>query len=314
MTPAVHTTAVPDLMAGMEAFTRFDAAALGRSRKTNEVPPRVSVYDLIGCVTGQDASNSKHYWDRLVVAHPEVLVGNQNLKFPGRGQRGTPVADARGAVEIIMLLPGKVAATFRKEAASVIVRYIGGDMSLVDEVAANRLAQEHIPDTHPARFFGQAVESEQKKRLREEIEVTEIQVRLAETQLRLVESQGQHKRARISEIESGFQAMTSFGVEIGDREKLMAKDVICTMIFMDANTPVEQDHEVSIKQMLLAQGLNRPGLDCLVGKLAKSLYLGDHPTYVFVKKDILCNGQVVKANVWRESQKSYIENAIAQLT
>ena len=32
--------------------------------------------------------------------------GIVHLKFPGRGQRNTPVADARGIVEVIMLLPG----------------------------------------------------------------------------------------------------------------------------------------------------------------------------------------------------------------
>ena len=170
-----------------------------------------------------------------------------------------------------MFLPGKVAAAFRKEAASVIVRYLGGDLSLIDEVDANRLVQEHIPDSHPARFFDQAVESEQKKWLREDIDVADLQLRLAETQGRL-------KRARLSEIDTGFQAMVGLGIEVGDREKLMAKDVICTTVFMDGNAPIEPDREVSIKQMLLAQGSRRPGLDSLVGKLAKSLYLEDHPT------------------------------------
>ena len=36
-----------------------------------------------------------------------------NFRFPGKGQRNTPVAPARGIVEIIMLLPGQQAARVR---------------------------------------------------------------------------------------------------------------------------------------------------------------------------------------------------------
>ena len=48
------------------------------------------------------------------------------FKFPGRRQRDTPVANARAICEVVMLLPGKAAAAFRKETASILVRYLGG--------------------------------------------------------------------------------------------------------------------------------------------------------------------------------------------
>ena len=44
---------------------------------------------------------------------PEVHFTGMNFRFPGRGQRNTPVAPARGIVEIIMLLPGQQAARVR---------------------------------------------------------------------------------------------------------------------------------------------------------------------------------------------------------
>ena len=49
------------------------------------------------------------------------------------------MADSRGIVEIIMVIPGRAAARLRKAAADAMVRYLGGDPSLVEEVAANRL-------------------------------------------------------------------------------------------------------------------------------------------------------------------------------
>ena len=67
------------------------------------------------------------------------------------------MTDARGIVEVILLLPGKVAARFRAETASVMVRFLGGDLSLVDELAEIHLAQKNLPEDHPARLFGQTV-------------------------------------------------------------------------------------------------------------------------------------------------------------
>ena len=46
------------------------------------------------------------------------------FKFPGRGQRDTPVTDAEGIIQIIMLLPGRAAAIARQSAANVVVRYL----------------------------------------------------------------------------------------------------------------------------------------------------------------------------------------------
>ena len=59
-------------------------------------------------------------------AHPEVhyLVHYlaRDFKLPGQGQRETLVADARGIVRIIMLLPCRAAAPVRAKAADVLVR------------------------------------------------------------------------------------------------------------------------------------------------------------------------------------------------
>ena len=85
-----------------------------------------------------------------------------NFKFAGQGQRPTPVSDARGIVRIIMLLPCRAAAPIRAKAADVLVRYMGGDPSLIPEITENRSVQERLPDIHPARLFGETVECESR--------------------------------------------------------------------------------------------------------------------------------------------------------
>jgi len=72
------------------------------------------------------------------------------LQVTGRGQRNTPVADAVGITTILLILPGRAAAAVRQLAASVVVRYLGGDMTLVAEVMANRGIQAQIEPDHPA--------------------------------------------------------------------------------------------------------------------------------------------------------------------
>ena len=95
----------------------MDAEALGQIRKTSEDPPRVSIFDVIRAVTGQ--ANPSMIHSRLKAAFPAVVTNCDDcFQFPGERQRPTPVTDARGIVEVILLLPGRVAARFRKETAS----------------------------------------------------------------------------------------------------------------------------------------------------------------------------------------------------
>ena len=97
---------------------------VGRIRKTNDTPARVSVVDTIAVITGKNANHSAEAMRDLGNRYPEVNGGIVHLKFPGRGQRNTPVADARGIVEVIMLLPGAQAARIRRQAAELLVRLV----------------------------------------------------------------------------------------------------------------------------------------------------------------------------------------------
>lgn len=69
----------------------------------------------------------------------------KNFKFSGRGQRDTPVVSGQGLVRLLFLLPGKRARQFVAESAEVLVRHIGGDETLVEEIRRNR----EIGQTNP---------------------------------------------------------------------------------------------------------------------------------------------------------------------
>lgn len=84
-------------------------------------------------------------------------------KFGGRGQRDTPVATIENLVYIISKIPGDVARKLAEASAETLTRYLGGDITLADEVHAIAAAQAELATTnpaHPARLFGEAVEND----------------------------------------------------------------------------------------------------------------------------------------------------------
>ena len=140
-----------------------DPAQLQAVRKKDGL---VAVLDVLQLITGHSRNNARVLWLRLLGTHPELATICSQFKFNARGRgchQETPAVDAKGVVQVLMALPGPAAVQFRLKAADVLVRYLGGDLTLMGEVQRNRLAQETLAaeqPEHPARLFGEAVESE----------------------------------------------------------------------------------------------------------------------------------------------------------
>lgn len=117
-------------------------------------------------VTGHDANYASQAIRNVCEKYPDVHEKNMDVKFPDvrgrKGQKNTPVVDVQGIVEIIMLLPGQQAACVRRQAAELLVRYLGGDLGIIDEVIALHGLQEELvarAQEDPRRLFGEAVEA-----------------------------------------------------------------------------------------------------------------------------------------------------------
>lgn len=82
---------------------------------------RFSVYDVLVAFSVADKKqNAQVVYTRICKENNEVSTFCSNFKFPGRGQRNTPVTDEEGMYQILMLCPGKRGAEFRKWAAGII--------------------------------------------------------------------------------------------------------------------------------------------------------------------------------------------------
>lgn len=88
------------------------------------------------------SSNPRRDWARIAEAHSEVVPKTYNYRFPGKGQRETPVAKTKEDVFYILgLLPGAVGRKYREEAARLFVSYLENPEQLAVEVA-DRLTPE----------------------------------------------------------------------------------------------------------------------------------------------------------------------------
>lgn len=92
---------------------------------------RYSVFDIIQFC---GKKNPRDSWKSLTEQHPEVVGKSDNFKFPGPGQRETPVAGRENLLYIIGLLPGSIGRAYREEAAKVFLQFIDASPELAESV------------------------------------------------------------------------------------------------------------------------------------------------------------------------------------
>lgn len=127
----------------------------GKVRVTEENPRRASVFDVISIVS--ETTNPRAAFQRLCAEYEEVVAKTDFWQFPGARQRETPVANAENLLYIVNLLPGRRAALFRLHAMRLLVRFLAGDQSLVEDITANARAQDNLCEGHAMRMFTEEV-------------------------------------------------------------------------------------------------------------------------------------------------------------
>ena len=151
-----------DKMSRVSTMEVVPGVNLTRIRKTDERPPRVSVLDLIRVVSR--VVNPNKTWADLKKGHPDVILTESyhycnDYRLSNQGPKGSPVINANGAISIINILPGTLAASFRAAWSNIISRYIGGDVTLGGEIDRNRAIASQVENDDPIRLFGQTLEA-----------------------------------------------------------------------------------------------------------------------------------------------------------
>ena len=100
-----------------------------------------SIYDLIR-VCGH--KNPRDAWKRLCDKYPEVVAYSDNLKFPGSGQRETPVTDKSGLLYILGLLPGNIGKEYRQEVTNTIYQLLEVPEELAYDITSNAKSNKQL--------------------------------------------------------------------------------------------------------------------------------------------------------------------------
>ena len=250
-------------------------------RKTDEVPPRASVIDVAIAVTGHDTNYASQAVRNVCEKHPDVHEKIMDVKFPDalgrKGQKNTPVVDAKGIVEIIMLLPGRQAARVRRQAAELLVRYLGGDLGIIDEVIALRGLHEELAaraPEDPRRLFGEAVEAasatdshtvipgagvaQDRKRLLEDVERTVRAAVQDEVQRHHVWSFSKRSRSHRELLEIGQVVQGSALRELDQAEHVIQivdflKDRIAQLAWAQHGRKFKNIYTTELKRMKLQE-------------------------------------------------------------
>jgi hypothetical protein len=128
----------------------------------------LALIDVAIIFTGLNNNHAGFAVRRLLQEYPEFHSSIVKFKFSGRGRQTIDVAPLATAIEFAFLLPGRAAANIRRQAAMLMVRYLGGDTTLVEEVYSNRRSQESLSaipkdqrtvQEQAARLCGEAIEA-----------------------------------------------------------------------------------------------------------------------------------------------------------
>jgi len=91
--------------------------------------------DLVMVVTGKDRDHASQTI-RLIARDHFDPANFIKQSLPGKGR--TKLVSFQHAIDLIMVLPGRLSKLYRKLFADVLIRYLDGDLSMCQEIANNK--------------------------------------------------------------------------------------------------------------------------------------------------------------------------------
>jgi hypothetical protein len=247
-----------------------------------------SVFDFMtkACAYKEGSASARNEFKRLIgdgsEYKDEVVANCDYLKFPGAGQRDTPVMTIRGLQRLLLILGGKVAAEFRRVVEQTFRRVMGGDLSLIHVIQANNassaplqqayrdsLAREAAAAAAGGSSSSSSSDDEEMARVTQrrkmERDQMDFKLDMAERQHKLAMLDIERK-SKIAEAHTKDLAVCRLTVDaytdlcpgkvMDDRMRLMFKDSVANLYF--AAVRAQQQQPGSTQQSLLSQQPTQP--------------------------------------------------------
>jgi hypothetical protein len=176
--------------------------------------------DLVMVVSGKSREDSAKTLRDL----PEEVFQQEKFScksFPGKGNGRTKLVTFQDALELIMVLPGKIAKESRVQFADIIKRYLAGDESLVKEIRANAESDSVI-----SRLARESLDADNTERLahKRKLEQLEIEERMIALEMKKTETQSKliDMMAKTAELYTNLCP----NQEIDERGRVLLKDCV----------------------------------------------------------------------------------------
>ena len=209
------------------------------------------------------------------------------------------------ALQLVMVLPGKIATQTRAQFAHILTRYMAGDQSMHDDINANAASDGAIP-----KMAREALKdggwAERFKRKREELELCNLEEDYkAKAQARLANLEGSLRRISNPDNSDGLE----------ERARLLLKDEYMNILMAkpqsgdpDAPSP---NKPISIASVAKEIGYKLSTSDAKkIGIDLKKRYMRAHDGKAPPKHEQVCNGLVMNINSYSEQDRSLVEQAI----
>jgi len=229
--------------------------------------------------------------------------------LPGKGNGHTKLLTFDNAIELIMVLPGRMAKETRLQFVDIIKRYIAGDHTLVQEIRAN--AQSSSPVAQMARE-SLNIETEEdlnRKRRRENLELERLQ---QEIQDRRAASVGIQQKNMLTFMET----MEKLDPDWMDDTRLvmLTKDRLKSISLGQQsieNGQDKQDDPIYIADVARELGFSRlsHGDSCKIGRKATELYKEKHSAAPKQRKQFV-DGAERLVNAYTEADRDVLTKAV----
>ncbi|BCU09075.1 hypothetical protein [Sicyoidochytrium minutum DNA virus] len=232
--------------------------------------------------------------------------------FNAQGKE-THVAVFRDLIQIIQILPGKTAGSFRAKAANYLCRLLAGDESLIPEIMRTK---ENTPEVVREVIMQDVPTFDRtpaEKRFREEtmdLIIKERRHALEERKAALEQKNLEFQIKRMAYIEDRLGGLD-------DTDKIYFKDLIvkCNDPGYAAiqNSSDERGEEISIALVAQELGIHPREKSPQIGKVLASMWRARYPGQSPPKRRTKYLGRVYNENAYYDRDRDLVEKAIRQV-
>jgi hypothetical protein len=282
-------------------------------------------------------SETVFVWRQVILRIPDTVFDSSNFierQLSKHGGHKTKLVSLRNAMQLVMVLPGKMAKETRAQFAGVIERYIAGDMSLLVEIEANASSTSPI-----AQMARRSLDCEDEdplmvgfKRKREQLELLKMEQEIktaivndrakdADTRAKDADTRAKDQTRVLDAIAEIERLRDPGRCNLDERTRLMLQDSFQNSILTgnialisDSTNVKKSDPSpntpISIASVAKELGYKPTTTDAKrIGLDLRKRYIEKHgspPT----KHDQLCDGRVTQVNSYTEQDRSLMEEAL----